>query len=160
MCSSLDLITQSPGETEALGRTLAALIPRGAVVGLYGGLATGKTCLVRGMASCLTQGSGVHSPTFTLVNQYGRDPILYHVDLYRLAGPGELADLGYEELFDSDGVCAVEWAERANGLLPPHRLDIFLKHGGGDRRRIRIRDRGVLPKGWAARLREALPKPG
>ena len=53
----------------------------------FGDLATGKTCLVRGMAAHHTGGAPVHSPTFTLVNQYGADPALYHLDLYRLGGP-------------------------------------------------------------------------
>ena len=148
----LDRTTSSPGETEALGRALAGLLPRGCVLALRGDLATGKTCLVRGMAARFADTAPVHSPTFTLVNQYGADPVLYHLDLYRLAGPEELADLGYEELFDSDGVCVVEWAERADGLLPEARVDIDLVHAGGDRRRLTITNRGVLPPGWADAL--------
>ena len=145
--------TVSAEETEELGKALAALLPRGSVLALRGDLATGKTCLVRGMARHFAAGAPVHSPTFTLVNQYGADPALYHLDLYRLGGPEEVADLGYEELFDPDGICVVEWAERADGLFPATRIDIDLAHAGGDRRKLRIVNHGLLPAGWQDCLR-------
>ncbi len=144
--------TASAEETESLGQALAPMLPRGCVLALRGDLATGKTCLVRGMARHFAEGVPIHSPTFTLVNQYGHDPALYHLDLYRLGGPGEVADLGYEELFDSDGICVVEWADRAEGLFPVTRVDIELAHAGHDRRRIIIANHGILPKGWQDHL--------
>ncbi len=141
-------ITASAEETESLGATIASFLKPGAVVALRGELASGKTCFVRGMASAFGAGAAVHSPTFTLVNEYATTPKLYHADLYRLSGPADLIDLGYEELFDSDGICAVEWAERAEGLLPPARLDVLLEHAGQDRRRITLSDLGALRPGW------------
>lgn len=152
--------TGSPEETEALGMAIAGLLPRGAVLALFGDLAAGKTCLTRGLTRCLAQGIGAHSPTFTLVNQYGEDPIIYHLDLYRLSGPDELADLGYEEWFDSQGICIIEWAERAEGLLPEPCIRIHLSHGGEDKRHIEIQAAGVLPEGWESHLREALARSG
>jgi tRNA threonylcarbamoyladenosine biosynthesis protein TsaE len=124
------------------------------VVALRGDLAAGKTCFVRGMASHFAPGELVTSPTFTLVNEYGSDTKFYHMDLYRLTDPREIADLGYEELFDPDGVCAIEWAERAEPLLPDRRIDVTLEHAGEDRRRITLLNRGVLPEGWHERVRE------
>ncbi len=156
--AGLELITRDPGVTERLGCALAELLPTGTVVALFGDLATGKTCLVRGMATHYAGAAPVHSPTFTLVNQYGADPALYHLDLYRLGGPEELADLGYEELFEPEGVCVVEWAERAGLLLPPKRLEVHLSHEGGDARRLAFDDRGVMPMGWERALSEALSK--
>jgi tRNA threonylcarbamoyladenosine biosynthesis protein TsaE len=152
---TLCLETRSSVQTEHVGRLLAAMTPPGTVIALYGDLATGKTCLVRGMAGYFAEAQAVHSPTFTLVNEYGATQKLYHLDLYRLGGPEELADLGYEELFDGDGVCAVEWAERADSLLPERHLRIALAHGGGDVRRLCITDAGMLPEGWRDRLSEA-----
>lgn len=149
---SLDLVTQSPEETERLGGCLARILPDGAVVALFGDLAAGKTCLVRGMSRLFGASASVHSPTFTLVNRYGRERVLYHLDLYRLSGAEELADLGYEELFEPDGVCVVEWAERAEGLLPERRVEVRIEHAGQDARRIRIENRGALPEGWEATL--------
>jgi tRNA threonylcarbamoyladenosine biosynthesis protein TsaE len=145
---NISITTAASEETERLGEALARLLPPGSLVALRGDLATGKTCLVRGMARHFAPENGTHSPTFTLVNEYGRENRLYHLDLYRLSGPEELADLGFEELFDPDGVCVVEWAERAGNLLPENRVDIMLEHGGGDIRRLTIGNRDLLPAGW------------
>lgn len=145
-----EIITHSPEETERLGETLAELLPLGTVVALRGELAAGKTCLVRGMAKKYARGEIVSSPTFTIVNQYGQNPALYHVDLYRLETVSEVRDLGYEELFEPDGVTVVEWAERAESLLPEKRLDIYLEVIGENDRRLKLVNRGAmanLPKG-------------
>lgn len=150
---TLQLETASPAETERLGWELAALLPDGTVLSLCGDLAAGKTCLVRGMAQAVAGEAAVHSPTFTLVNEYRGTRRLYHLDLYRLGGPDEVADLGYEELFEPDGICAVEWAERAGKLLPQRRVDVLMEHAGGDHRRITLTNRGLLAPGWADQLR-------
>ncbi len=149
----LHVETHAPEETERLGKVLATLLPHGSLLALFGDLATGKTCMVRGMAAHFAAGEPVHSPTFTLVNEYGRGPTLYHLDLYRIGAPEELADLGYEDLFDPDGICVVEWAEQAGSLLPERRVDIHLQHGGGDLRKLQIIDRGVLPEGWRTAIK-------
>ncbi len=143
----LVLESRSPAATEAIGEGLAALLSPGTTLALYGDLAAGKTCLVRGLARHFGARDAVHSPTFTLVNEYGEDVRLHHLDLYRLGGAEELADLGLEEMVDT-GICAIEWAERAEGMLPKRRVELHLEHAGGDLRRIRISDHGVLPLGW------------
>ena len=147
--------SRTPAQTEALGGVLAGMLADGATVALRGGLATGKTCLVRGMVAVCAQGAAVHSPTFTLVNEYPGSPTLHHLDLYRLAGPEEVAELGCEELFDGPSICVIEWAERADGMLPERRLDVWLEHGGGDLRIFHFDDHGLLPKGWETRIRDA-----
>ncbi|GMU91860.1 MAG: tRNA threonylcarbamoyladenosine biosynthesis protein TsaE [Candidatus Hydrogenedentota bacterium] len=149
--------TRSPEETERLGRALALATASG-VVALRGELASGKTCFVHGMASCYSA-SGVHSPTFTLVNEYGDGPKLYHLDLYRLSGPREVEDLGCAELFESGELCAIEWADRAETLLPDCRVDVTFEHAGDDRRRISVSNRGLLPEDWKSRLDAALRTP-
>jgi len=155
MTHRLEIESHDPAHTERLGRALAGLLPMGAVVALRGELATGKTCLVRGMALHFAPDAPVHSPTFTLVNEYGSATKLYHLDLYRLAGVHELLDLGYEELFEPDGVCVVEWADRAGDLLPPQRVDVDLEHLGEDARRLTFTDHSVLPNGWQEPLQRA-----
>ena len=150
--ASLRVITGAPEVTEQLGNRLAALLPFGAVVALFGDLATGKTCLVRGMASFFGPGLSIHSPTFTLVNEYGRETKLYHLDLYRIHTAAEVIDLGFEDLFEPDGVAVIEWAERALPLLPARRLDIHFEHAGGDARNILLTDYGLLPSGWKEAL--------
>lgn len=141
------LTTSEESETEALGAALAALLPRPAVIALHGDLAAGKTALVRGLARALGFEGAVNSPTFTLINQYGDAPPLYHLDLYRLDSLDELAELGIEDLFDQ-GLCAIEWAERAGRLLPEQRIEIRLEHAGADLRSIEIENRGLLADGW------------
>jgi tRNA threonylcarbamoyladenosine biosynthesis protein TsaE len=154
--STLEIRTTAPRETECLGEWLADNLPDGTVLALRGDLATGKTCCVRGMARRFGATGVVHSPTFTLVNEYGEERRLYHLDLYRLSGPDEMGELGYEEIFEPDGLCVVEWAERAGGLLPDQRVEIALSHGGGDTRHIRVTDHGRMPEGWQVALQAFL----
>ena len=139
--------TRSESETEAIGGALAKLLPPVATLALHGDLASGKTALVRGLARGLGYTGDVNSPTFTLINQYGESPPLYHLDLYRLSHPAELLDLGIEEIFEQ-GLVAIEWAERAEALLPDTRLDIQLEHAGSDTRSIRIHSTLDLPTDW------------
>ncbi len=152
MMDTFECTTHSPEETEALGACLADMAPAGAVLALHGDLATGKTCLTRGMTQRFAGAGIVHSPTFTLVNEYGDERVLYHIDLYRLGSEEELLTLGYEDFIESDGVCVIEWADRAPHFLPQQRLDIFLEHAGGDMRRLRFENRGTLPDGWQQML--------
>ena len=132
------LETSSEAETEAAGESLGRSLEPGSVVLLYGDLGAGKTAFVRGMA----RGVGalpdeVSSPTFTLVQEYaGTSLTLYHVDLYRLDA-AEVDDLGLDDLVDSRGVVAIEWAERWPGR-PRRAIDVRLEESGESRRRIRI----------------------
>lgn len=148
MSQRVAFTTDCEASTEAAGAALAAQLAGGTVVALHGELAAGKTCFVRGVTAQLAPGADVHSPTFTLINEYGQQPRVLHIDLYRLSGPAEVADLGYLDLIDDRTVCLIEWGERAGPLLPPARVDVWFTHAGGDRRRVVIEDRGVLPSGW------------
>ncbi len=105
-------------QTEALGAALAQRLAPGNVVAFYGDLGAGKTAFVRGMARGLGIRERVTSPTYTIVNEYlsGRTP-LFHFDLYRLSGPDDLFDIGWEDYLQRGGICAVEWSERAEELL-------------------------------------------
>jgi tRNA threonylcarbamoyladenosine biosynthesis protein TsaE len=119
--------TNSPEETWALAAELANELAPGTVIALHGDLGSGKTCLVQGLAAALGIDEPVTSPTYTLIGEYqGRLP-LHHIDLYRLSGPEEAVGLGLEEYFDADGITAIEWAERAEGLLPPDLLHIRIE---------------------------------
>ena len=129
--------TCSAAETEALGRTLAAWLQPGDVVALYGGLGAGKTALTRGLARGLGIQAPVTSPTYTIVNEYeGRMP-LFHFDLYRLDGPDDLFDIGWEDYLTRGGVCVVEWSERAAGALQ-ETLTVRLEYQDDDSRQITI----------------------
>ena len=124
-----EFITTSESETEALGAKLAASLPGGSVVAMYGGLGAGKTAFVRGMARGMGLQVRVSSPTFTIVNEYLGDRDLIHFDMYRLSGADELFDIGWEDYLARGAVCAVEWSENVE--------DAFF----GDEIRVRIEKR-------------------
>jgi tRNA threonylcarbamoyladenosine biosynthesis protein TsaE len=136
----VDLISNSPEDTLDIGRIIGEHLTGGQVVALTGELGAGKTCLAQGIARGIgiAEGYYVTSPTFTLINEYpGRVP-LYHMDLYRLSGAGDLEDMGYQEYFYGGGVVVIEWAEKIADILPPEALFIHLEHAGGDTRRMEI----------------------
>ena len=130
----------SEAETEAIGAALARHMDaaHSAFVALSGELGAGKTAFVRGMASVLSPGSAVKSPTYTIVNEYrrGKTP-LYHFDLYRISGPDDLYSIGYYDYLDR-GICVAEWSERAGGELPSPRYDVKIVKTGENSRRITI----------------------
>lgn len=106
-------ISHSPAETESLGERWGREAQRGLVMALSGDLGAGKTALVRGFARGLGVTTRVHSPTFTLVNEYGGGRLkLFHLDLYRLETTGQILGAGLEEYLQPDGVAVIEWAER------------------------------------------------
>jgi tRNA threonylcarbamoyladenosine biosynthesis protein TsaE len=106
-------ISHSPADTEALGEKFGRTAARGLVIALGGDLGAGKTQFVRGLARGLGIPARVHSPTFTLVNEYGGGRLkLFHLDLYRLETPAQILSAGIGEFLQPDGVAVVEWAER------------------------------------------------
>ena len=106
-------------DTETIGETLGRKLNAPAVVALRGGLGAGKTAFTRGLARGLGVTGRVTSPTFALVHEFqGRLP-LFHFDLYRLGGPDDLFDIGWDDYLARGGVCVVEWSERAGQALPP-----------------------------------------
>lgn len=131
--------TAGPEETRNLGREIASHLKPGSVVFLEGDLGSGKTTLVQGICAGLGVDAWPNSPTFTLINQYeGRMPV-YHCDFYRLNDPGELANLGLEEVFGGKGVALVEWPRLADEWAPPDLVRIHLKRLSARRREITIR---------------------
>jgi len=106
-------ISHSPTETESLGESWGRAAKRGWVIALTGDLGAGKTQLVKGLARGLGIAARVHSPTFTLVNEYAGGRLrLFHLDLYRLETRGQILAAGLEEYLQPDGVAVIEWAER------------------------------------------------
>jgi len=131
--------THSEEDTIALGRQLAGELPKRGVVLLIGNLGAGKTTLAKGIISGLGAGNpnDVTSPTFTLIHEYGEGRV-YHIDLYRLDTPAQIATLGLEELFDRDALVLVEWGERFPDLFPAERIEIHLRPLGDSIRQITI----------------------
>lgn len=112
--------THSVTETEALGESLGRTVSAGTVIGLTGTLGAGKTAFVRGFARGLGCRGRAHSPTFSLFHEYaGGRCRLFHLDLYRLQGAGDVRTAGLEEyLVQPDGIALVEWIERWCGENP------------------------------------------
>ena len=112
-------ISNNPDETEAFGRQFAEKLEPGDVVALTGGLGSGKTQFVKGLAAGLGAATAATSPTFTLIHEYsgGRLPV-YHFDFFRIERGNEAERLGLDDYFFGDGVSVVEWADRFSDLIP------------------------------------------
>ena len=124
----MNLLTESPEETQRLGIRLGRLAQPGDLFMLVGGLGAGKTCLTQGIAWGLDIAGYATSPTFVVMNQYmGRLP-LYHIDLYRLDSIEEVVDLGLDDYLYGNGVCVVEWADKAMNVLPPEHLLVEINY--------------------------------
>jgi tRNA threonylcarbamoyladenosine biosynthesis protein TsaE len=120
----LTVESHSVGDTHKLARHLLKQIPGRMILALKGDLGSGKTCFVQGLAAALGIDRPVTSPTFTLVHEYKGIRPLVHVDLYRLRDSLDALMLGMDDYFDSDGVTAVEWAERAEDIFPADTLHL------------------------------------
>ena len=131
-----ETITHSSEETQGIGRAMGSLTRPGHVFLLDGELGSGKTCLTQGVLWGMGGDEYARSPTFVLVSEYKAAMMLYHIDLYRLGTPEEILDLGLDEYLNGEGVCVVEWADRAPGLLSDKSLTVSLETVGDTDRRL------------------------
>ena len=131
----------SAEETYALGKKLGEEARPGAVYCLSGDLGVGKTVFTKGFAAGLGVTDTVNSPTFTIVQEYkGRLPF-YHFDVYRIADPEEMYEIGFDEYLFGGGVCLIEWAELIKEILPENCVMISIEKDldkGFDYRKITI----------------------
>lgn len=128
--SVLQITSHSEDQTRELAKKLAAAFVPGDVVVLVGPLGAGKTVFVRGLVEgCGLDINRVHSPSFTMVNEYPGEKPLYHFDLYRIDDLGELIEIGYDDYLSRDGVVVIEWGEKAAELLPAqyYRVEFAIK---------------------------------
>ena len=128
--------------TFEFGKKIGSLVKPGDIICLDGNLGVGKTVFTQGVAAGLNIDEPVCSPTFTLIQEYheGRIP-LYHFDVYRIDGPWDMDDLGYEEYFYGDGVCLVEWGSLIKELMPDNTVYITIEKNlekGFDYRKITV----------------------
>ncbi len=124
--SAAALRSDGPARTEEVGRAIGALALPGDLVLLTGELGAGKTRLAQGALRGLGSRDHVRSPTFVLIMEHAARIPMYHVDLYRLERGSDLDSLGLEEYVRGEGLCLVEWADRAPGAFPPDRLEILI----------------------------------
>jgi len=142
--ASLEIVTGSVEETQALGERLGRLLNPGDVVALRGELGSGKTTLIQGIARGLGRDpETVKSPTFVLMREYPGEVPIIHVDGYRLDNHPSVSWLDLELIFSQHKVTVIEWADRFAELLPADALDVHLSHVSTNRRRLRIAAAGV-----------------
>ncbi len=134
MALELRFLSPSPEATEALGQALGRCAPAGLIIALEGDLGAGKTCFVRGLARGLEITEPVTSPSFALMNEYeGRLPLL-HFDAWMEGRERAFLADGGEEAFGSRAVCAIEWGQRVQEVLPEPHLRISFEHEGLEER--------------------------
>jgi len=122
------------GATAGLGAKLAAGIGPGMRIYLRGDLGSGKTTLIRGLLRALGVKDTVKSPSYALVELYVVSRLnLYHFDFYRFLNAREFEEAGLADSFRGEGVCLVEWPERAGDALPRPDLDLTLAYAGSGR---------------------------
>ena len=132
--------TSSPEETEALAAGLAERLETGDVVTVAGELGSGKTTFVRGACRALGVHEHVTSPTFTIGHRYhAAEGEVSHLDLYRFEGVAA-AEWGDLEPYFDEAIAFVEWPEAGEGVLPPPRYAVRLRHAGGARRTVSIHE--------------------
>ena len=125
----LTVTTVSPEQTQRLGHAAGELARAGDVFLLSGPLGAGKTCFTQGLARGLGVEGYVRSPTFVLMTRHYGRLTLHHIDLYRIGSLEEAWDLGLDEQLFDTGVCVIEWAERAEELLPEQGIWLDFKYG-------------------------------
>jgi tRNA threonylcarbamoyladenosine biosynthesis protein TsaE len=123
--------------TIALARRVAEAMHEGAVVYLHGPLGAGKTSFARALLTALGVGERVKSPTYSLIEGYqAQARPAWHLDLYRIADPGELEWLGLDALADPAALVLVEWPERGAGALPAADVALHMDYAGEGRRAV------------------------
>ena len=130
--------TTTPAETEALAAGFAAGLRPGDVVAVSGELGAGKTTFIRGACVALGVRERVTSPTYTIGHRYhGAAAEISHLDLYRFEGVSA-AEWGDLEPYFDDAIAFVEWPEAGEGVLPPPRFAVRLRHAENADRMISI----------------------
>lgn len=144
------LLSNGPGETLQYGLRLGKLLHAGDIVCLFGELGSGKTTLVKGIASALAiPERDITSASFTIVAvykgtlHYSSVPF-YHIDLYRIKDAIDLDSIGIEEYIGGDGIAVIEWAERMGTMEGS--ITVRLNILDGERREITIE--GIDEKDW------------
>ncbi len=136
----------------AVAQRLADIVDEGGVIHLHGDLGAGKTTFARALLRALGVGERVKSPTYSLIESYVvGDLAAHHLDLYRIADPGELEWLGLADLAAGKHLILIEWPERAGNAAPPADLTVHLAHAG-TRRALRFEAKSATGAVWLARL--------
>lgn len=143
----MTIISRSPAETEDLGKKIGRIIKQKgtAVICLFGDLGSGKTTLIKGIASSFgILERDIGSASFVIVSEYETEPPLYHIDLYRLE-KGYEDDIGVWDYIESGGITLIEWADRLSEI-PEDSIKINIKYLGDNLREVNIE--GINEEDW------------
>jgi len=124
----MEIITESQDATKNLGRDIAQFLKKGDIVLLEGELGAGKTVFAKGLMEGLGIGEEIVSPTFTIINPYFSEPMVYHIDVYRLHSADDFFTVGLEEIINDEGsIKIIEWGEKVKEFLhsPYWEIKIF-----------------------------------
>lgn len=126
--------TTSAEETVELGKKIGSFLKKGDIIAMQGTLAAGKTTITKGIAQALGINETITSPTFCLISEYEGKMPLYHMDVYRLDGAEDFANLGTEDMLYGEGVSIIEWSEKIMEELPHKTIILKLEpHDDGTR---------------------------
>jgi tRNA threonylcarbamoyladenosine biosynthesis protein TsaE len=139
----LDINSSSPEETIKFGQRIGSQLKGGEVIAVCGPLGSGKTHLIKGIAS----GAGakdsreVNSPTFVIVNEYSGRLDIYHIDAYRLNSVSEFEMLGFDDYCYPQSVVLIEWADKVETAIQNIGcIHVELKHAGRTKREIHVKN--------------------
>ena len=124
--------------THDIGRAIGTHVGAGDIVLLSGSLGAGKTTLTQGIVWGLGSQEYARSPTFVLVNEYRASIPVYHMDLYRLDTFEEVDGLGLDDYLYGDGVCVIEWADKAPGYFPEGHLLVRITSISDEERELTV----------------------
>jgi len=134
-----EIISDSDKDTFNFGKKIADFLVPGSVIALTGTLGSGKTILTKGIANGLGVKENITSPTFTIINEYKlQDIIFYHIDAYRLGSDNEFEEIGGLEIINSKNISVIEWSCIINNSLPAQTIHISMEITGLSSRLIKI----------------------
>ena len=141
----IQIITNSFDETRDLGEKTGKHLDPGTILALSGDLGSGKTTFIQGLAKGLNIPDNYYitSPTYTLINEYSGRYNLFHIDLYRIENYADLDEIGLYEILRSDGVIAIEWADKLPKNLFPEYLAIHIDILNDESRKIILTAHGL-----------------
>ena len=142
----MEIRSTSPKQTKEAGKNLAKKLNGGDVVALFGELGAGKTNFVQGLAQGFGIKERVISPTFVFMRSYKikKDQNilnLIHIDLYRINEARDFKLLGLEDIFNTQNIVVLEWAEKVSTLLPKKRTEVLLEKKGEFKRKITVKEK-------------------
>lgn len=140
----MELRVDSLSETNIAAREILQYAGDEHIWVFYGEMGAGKTTLIKAIARQLNIEDNVHSPTFSIVNEYRNldDDVFYHFDFYRIEKETEALDIGVEEYFDSGDLCLIEWPQKIESILPDKFFKIEIDVISDNSRKIKLSRHG------------------